>query len=121
MLFIICLLYTSYDYDLSMDALVNYAQSSAGYDVCYILAAYSASMQQQNTGKDDMVSKLRGCAGDMFPVTAEEKEKEITIPVSYYTYKSVSYTHLDVYKRQDHLCESQRDRSRQNCGRCGCL
>ena len=52
-----------YDYDLSMDALVNYAQSSAGYDVCYILAAYSASMQQQNMGKDDMVSKLRGCAG----------------------------------------------------------
>ena len=81
-----------YDYDLSMDALVNYAQSSAGYDVCYILAAYSASMQQQNTGKDDMVSKLRGCAGDMFPVTAEEKEKEITIPVSYYTYKSVTLT-----------------------------
>ena len=81
-----------YDYDLSMDALVNYAQSSAGYDVCYILAAYSASMQQQNTGKDDMVSKLRGCAGDMFPVTAEEKEKEIPIPVSYYTYKSVTLT-----------------------------
>ena len=43
-----------YDYDLSMDALINYAQSSAGYDVYYILAAYSASMQQQNTGKDDI-------------------------------------------------------------------
>ena len=38
-----------YDYDLSMEALVNYAQSSAGYDVCYILAAYSASMGQRNT------------------------------------------------------------------------
>ena len=81
-----------YDYDLSMDALINYAQSSAGYDVCYILAAYSASMQQQNTGKDDMVSKLRGCAGEMFPVTSEEKEKEIIIPVSYYTYKPITLT-----------------------------
>ena len=36
-----------YDYDLSMDALINYGQSSAGYDTCYILAAYSASMEQQ--------------------------------------------------------------------------
>ena len=42
-----------YDYDLSMDALINYAQSSAGYDVCYILAAYSASMEQQNTSQAD--------------------------------------------------------------------
>ncbi len=29
-----------YDYDLSMDTLINYAQGSAGYDVSYILAAY---------------------------------------------------------------------------------
>ena len=34
-----------YDYDLSMDAMINHAQSSAGYDVCYILAAYSASRE----------------------------------------------------------------------------
>lgn len=81
-----------YDYDLSMDALVNYAQSSAGYDVCYILAAYSASMQQQNTKKDDMISKLNGVAGDMFPVTSVEKTKEIVVPVTYHTYKSVTMT-----------------------------
>lgn len=42
-----------YDYDLSMDALINHAQSSAGYDVCYILAAYSASLQQQGTSVED--------------------------------------------------------------------
>ena len=65
-----------YDYDLSMEALVNYAQSSSGYDVSYILAAYSASMQQQNTKKEDMVSKLGNVAGSMFPVTSEEKQKE---------------------------------------------
>lgn len=81
-----------YDYDLSMDALVNYAQSSAGYDVCYILAAYSASMQQKNTSKSDMLAKLHSCAGEMFPVTSQEKEQEVSVPVSYYTYKPVTVT-----------------------------
>ena len=47
-----------YDYDLSMDALINHAQSSAGYDVCYILAAYSASLQQKGISVEDMVAKL---------------------------------------------------------------
>ncbi len=28
----------------------------------------------------------------MFPVTSEEKEKEIIIPVSYYTYKPITLT-----------------------------
>lgn len=51
-----------YDYDLSMESLINYAQSSSGYDVSYILAAYSASMLQQNTKKEDMVSKLGNVA-----------------------------------------------------------
>ena len=64
-----------YDYDLSMDALVNYAQSSAGFDVAYILAAYSASLQQQNTSEADMVAKLDAVAGDMFPVTSVAKEE----------------------------------------------
>lgn len=81
-----------YDYDLSMESLINYAQSSSGYDVSYILAAYSASMLQQNTKKEDMVSKLGNVAGKMFPVTSEEKQKEIVIPVTYYTYKPVTLT-----------------------------
>ena len=54
-----------YDYDLSMDALVNYAHSSAGYDVSYILAAYSASLQQRNTSKADMLAKLSNVAGSV--------------------------------------------------------
>lgn len=65
-----------YDYDLSMDALVNYAQSSAGYDVSYILAAYSASLQQRNTSKENMLEKLRSVADSMFPVTSIEREVE---------------------------------------------
>lgn len=81
-----------YDYDLSMGALVNYAQSSAGYDVAYILAAYSVSMGQQGTSQDDMVAKLNNVADSMFPVTSKEVEKEVVIPVTYYTYKEVTIT-----------------------------
>ena len=81
-----------YDYDLSMQALINYAQSSAGYDVSYILAAYSASLQQQNTTTADMLSKLNGATGQMFPVTSVEKELERTVPVTYSTYKATTVT-----------------------------
>lgn len=69
-----------YDYRLSMDALSNYAHSSAGYDVCYILAAYSASKEQKDTSKADLTSKLNGVAGSMFPVTKDgegEVEQEV--------------------------------------------
>ena len=69
-----------YDYRLSMDALSNYAHSSAGYDVCYILAAYSASKEQKDTSKSDLTAKLNSVAGSMFPVTKDgegEVEQEV--------------------------------------------
>lgn len=81
-----------YDYDLSMDALINYAQGSAGYDVSYILAAYSASLQQRNTGKEDMPAKLRSVADSMFPVSFVEKESEQIVPFTYATYRPVTVT-----------------------------
>jgi len=81
-----------YDYDLSMDALINHAQSTAGYDVAYILAAYSASLQQKGTSVDDMLEKLADVGELMFPVTYEEKEQERIIPVTYSTYKPVTVT-----------------------------
>ena len=81
-----------YDYDLSMDALINYAQSSAGYDVSYVLAAYSASLEQKNTTKADMIAKLSRVSGNMFPVTYEEKQIERQVPVNYFTYKPVELT-----------------------------
>ena len=71
-----------YDYDLSMEALINHAQGSAGYDVCYILAAYSASLQQQGTTVDDMVAKLNTIADQMFPVTYEVETQEHLVPIS---------------------------------------
>lgn len=68
-----------YNYEASSDATINYAQSSAGYDICYILAAYSASLEQKGTDPDDMTAKLNSVASDMFPVTYEVKETEQTI------------------------------------------
>lgn len=63
-----------YDYELSMEALIDHAQTEAGYDVCYILAAYSASLQQQNVSGTDMERKLLQRSREMFPVTYEEDE-----------------------------------------------
>ena len=49
-----------YDYDLSMNALVNNAQSSAGYDVAYIMSAYSTSVDQLSATETDLEAKLSG-------------------------------------------------------------
>ena len=81
-----------YDYKLSMDSMINYGHSSSGYDTCYVLAAYSASMEQQGTSKEDMVAKLESIAGRMFPVTSEVKEHERIIPLIYYSYAPMTLT-----------------------------
>ncbi len=83
-----------YDHDICMEKLVNYAQSSAGFDTCYILAAYSASEPRWNTSKEDMIEKLYGTADQMFPVTYTEYEQEVTVPATYTTYSSVMVTHI---------------------------
>lgn len=80
-----------YDRDLSMNALIDSAQGGE-YDACYILAAYSASMGQQNTGKDDMLEKLNAVVSDMFPVTYEEKTEERVVPGGYYEYEPITVT-----------------------------
>lgn len=81
-----------YDYELSMNALVNYAQSSAGYDVAYIMSAYSTSVEQLSIDQSDMEAKLTGVSANMFPVTSIERENEVITPVTYYTYKPVTMT-----------------------------
>lgn len=73
-------------------ALINHAQSSAGYDVCYILAAYSASLQQKGISVEDMVAKLARISDQMFPVSYVERQQERLVPVSYSTYKPVTVT-----------------------------
>lgn len=81
-----------YDYEVSMESLINYGHASADYDIAYVLAAYSASMEQKGTTKADMVQKLNAVAKDMFRVTFEEKEFERPIPLEYATYKPISVT-----------------------------
>ena len=69
----------SYDYELSMQALVNNALISTDYDTCYVLAAYSASMGQRGTTKSDMQSKLNAVVGRMYSVTYEVKERQVQV------------------------------------------
>lgn len=73
-----------YDRELSMNALINYAQSSAGYDTAYILSAYSTSVEQLSNDPEDMQKKLDGVTANMFPVTSVERENEAITPVTYY-------------------------------------
>lgn len=81
-----------YDYEFSMEALTDYGFSTNEYDTCYILAAYSAAMQQRGTTKADMTAKLRAIKDQMFPITSEEDEKERVIPLTYPTYSATSVT-----------------------------
>ena len=70
-----------YDYGLSTEATIDYGHVSADYDVCYILAAYSASMGQKGSTKEDMRRRLDEVAPLMFPVTYEDKEIAVVIPI----------------------------------------
>ena len=81
-----------YDYETSMDALVNYGSLNPDYEVCYVFAAYSASMGQVGTSEADMRRKLDAVAEQMFKVTYVEKEFERVIPLTYSTYTSVTLT-----------------------------
>ena len=65
-----------YDTELSAAALVDGAEESLGFNAGYILAAYSASMEQRDTDINDLVFKLENYKAEMFPVTYEEKEAE---------------------------------------------
>ena len=69
-----------YDRDLSMEALINNGLTSIDYDTCYTLAAYSASLEQRGTSKGDLQTKLQAVSGQMYNVTYEEKEKQVTVP-----------------------------------------
>ncbi len=72
-----------YDYELSMAALIDNAQNAAGYDVGWILAAYSASLAQQDTSAGDMAAKLEAVAADMFPVTYTEGGEAAAETIAY--------------------------------------
>ena len=81
-----------YDYETSMDALINYGSLNPDYEVCYVFAAYSASMGQIGTSEADMRRKLDAVADQMFKVSYVEKEFERVIPLTYSTYTPVTLT-----------------------------
>ena len=81
-----------YDYELSIESLIDEAKSASGVNAAYVLAAYSASMLQQGTSADDMTAKLDAVAEQMFPISSEEKEKERVMPLTYTTYREVTVT-----------------------------
>ena len=81
-----------YDYELSIESLIDEAKSASGFNAAYVLAAYSASMLQQGTSADDMTANLDAVAEQMFPISSEEKEKERVIPLTYTTYREVTVT-----------------------------
>ena len=81
-----------YDYELSIESLIDEAKSASGFNAAYVSAAYSASMLQQGTSADDMTAKLDAVAEQMFPISSEEKEKERVIPLTYTTYREVTVT-----------------------------
>ena len=74
-----------YDYEASMEATIDYGRVSADYDVCYVLSAYSASMNQKGTSKKDLKNKLDAVVPLMFPVTYEVLSYTYSYDVSYET------------------------------------
>lgn len=81
-----------YDYETSVEALINYGSLNPDHEVCYVFAAYSASMGQVGTSEADMRRKLDAVAEQMFKVTYVEKEFERVIPLTYSTYTPVTLT-----------------------------
>lgn len=71
-----------YDQELSMQALVNHGLQSSDYDICYTLAAYSASLEQRGTSKRDLEAKLLAVADQMFPVTYTTSTATVTSTVT---------------------------------------
>ena len=69
-----------FDHALSMQALTDHGATSAEYDIAFVLAAYSVSMEQRGATRQDMINKLIAVKSEMFPVTYEVRETTIIIP-----------------------------------------
>lgn len=69
---------SKYDSELSKANFEDTIEESYNYDVAYILAAYSVSMEQNGTSKTNLLSKLDGAADKLFTVVATEKAAEVT-------------------------------------------
>ena len=84
---------SAFDITLSLSNIVDNTKKAQAYDVCYILASYSVSMNQQGTSKDNLLEKMTSVSDKMFPVSYEEKSltRKIIGPLGVILLETVDY------------------------------
>ena len=68
-----------YDYELSKASFSDMYTETKDYTICYILAAYSVSEEQNDFSRENLIYRLDSVVDRMFPVTYEIKEETRTV------------------------------------------
>lgn len=68
-----------YERTLSMACLTDLSSETKQHDICYILAAYSVSAEQNDVSRENLVYKLNQSTESMFPVTYEVRRTTKTV------------------------------------------
>ena len=84
---------STFDLVLSLANIVDNTQKEQAYDVCYILASYCVSMNQQNTSKSNLLEKMNSVSDRMFPVSYEERtlKRQVVSPLGEILFETIDY------------------------------
>ena len=84
---------STFDLVLSLANIVDNTRKEQSYDVCYILASYSVSMNQQNTSKSNLLEKMNSVSDRMFPVSYEERtlQRKVVNSLGEVLFETVNY------------------------------
>ena len=84
---------SAFDLVLSLANIVDNTRKEQVYDVCYILASYSVSMNQQNTSKGNLLEKMNSVSDRMFPVSYEERtlQRKVVNSLGEVLFETVNY------------------------------
>ena len=84
---------SAFDLVLSLANIVDNTRKEQAYDVCYILASYSVSMNQQNTSKVNLLEKMNSVSDRMFPVSYEERtlQRKVVNSLGEVLFETVNY------------------------------
>ncbi len=84
---------SAFDLVLSLANIVDNTRKEQVYDVCYILASYSVSMNQQNTSKSNLLEKMNRVSDRMFPVSYEERtlQRKVVNSLGEVLFETVNY------------------------------
>lgn len=84
---------STFDLVLSLANIVDNTRKEQSYDVCYILASYSVSMNQQNTSKGNLLEKMNSVSDRMFPVRYEERtlQRKVVNSLGEVLFETVNY------------------------------